>query len=209
MILAHQQLIDISTGKSPMICSSSGKISSDQIQMASVDSILGDRIYRMKSAALPRRGESVMELIEKYSAFDFEIKKGGSYLERNACYIIPLRENLKLSKEMLISFSPKSSIGRTDTFVRALSDNASQYDMTKFGYCGNLYLGVIPLSFNMIIRPDLSLTQFRVMSEGNLLTNEELVILHSKYGVLYTKDKKPVSQKDLDMCNSRDRKSVV
>jgi len=152
MILSHQELNGISFGKSPMIISDDLKEA--QIQMATVDCSLGDRVYRMKAAAIPSSNETVVELIKKFCFYDFSLGEGDGVsrvLEKNACHIIPLRESLELSKDLHAVFSPKSSIGRTDVFVRVLSDRWTQYDRVAPGYAGPLYLEVTPLSFNILI----------------------------------------------------------
>lgn len=189
MILPYQNLKDVISGHDPMIISHKG-ISESQIQPATLDCKLGDRAYRMSTAMIPKPNETILEMIEQYAIYDFEIKEG-SVLEPNACYIIPLRERLRLPYGFFAVFSPKSSIGRVDVFVRVLSDNNPAYDCVKPGYCGPLYLEVIPLSFMVGIAPDLEITQFRIKNRnqgmnGGFLSNEELMIAHSKYGLIYS-----------------------
>ena len=58
MILPTQHLRAIINGKAPMIISSQG-IRDEQIQMATVDTSLGNMVYRMKASALPSSGETV------------------------------------------------------------------------------------------------------------------------------------------------------
>ncbi len=189
MILSYQKLKDVIFGSDPMIISDK-EISEAQIQPATIDCRIGDRAYRMSTAMLPKPNETIKEMIEKYGIYDFEIKQG-LVLEPNACYIIPLREKLRLPYGFYAVFSPKSSIGRIDVFVRVLSDRNSAYDCVRPGYCGQLYLEVIPLSFMVGIAPDLELTQFRIKNRnqgmnGGFLSNEELMITHSKYGLIYS-----------------------
>ena len=192
MILPYQTLKSVINGSDPMIISDK-VISDSQIQPATVDCRIGDRAYRMSTAMLPKRNEKVLEMIDKYAIYDFEIKEG-SILEPNACYIVPLREKLRLPYGFYAVFSPKSSTGRLDVFVRVLSDCNSAYDCVKPGYSGNLYLEIIPLSFMVGIAPDLELTQFRIKSlnkgingiNGGFLSDEELRITHSEHGLVYS-----------------------
>lgn len=187
MILPYQKLKEIILGHDPMIISDKG-ISDSQIQPATIDCRIGDRAYRMSTSMIPKSNEKIKEMIEKYAIYDFEIKEG-SVLEPNACYIIPLRERVRLPYGFYGIFSPKSSTGRVDVFVRVLSDCNPAYDCVKPGYSGGLYLEVIPLSFLVGIAPDLEMTQLRVKNtnkgtNGGFLSNEELMIAHSKFGLV-------------------------
>lgn len=189
MILPYQKLKDVISGNDPMIISDKG-ISDSQIQPATIDCRIGDRAYRMSTSMIPKYNESVLEMVEKYSIYDFEIKEG-SVLEPNACYIIPLQERLRLPYGFYGVFSPKSSTGRTDVFVRVLSDCNSAFDCVKPGYSGPLYLEIIPLSFMVGIVSGLEMTQLRIKSiskgmNGEFLSSEELMLAHSKYGLVYS-----------------------
>lgn len=187
MILPYQKLRDVILGHDPMIISDKG-ISDSQIQPATVDCKISDRAYRMSTSMIPKHNESILEMIKKYSIYDFEIKEG-SVLEPNACYIIPLQERLRLPYGFYAVFSPKSSTGRTDIFVRVLSDCNSAFDCVKPGYSGPLYLEIIPLSFMVGIAPGLEMTQLRIKSRSKgindgFLTNEDLMLAHSNFGLV-------------------------
>lgn len=189
MILSYQKLKDIISGHDPIIIADK-EITDNQIQPATVDCRLGNKAYRMSTSMIPKPNEKILEMIEKYAIYDFEIKKG-SVLEPNACYIIPLRERLKLPQNFYAVFSPKSSTGRIDVFVRVLSDGYPAYDCVREGYRGPLYLEVIPLSFMVGIAPDLELTQFRIKTSnqgmnGSFLSDDDLRIIHAKYGLAYS-----------------------
>ncbi len=198
-ILPMQNLREITHGESPMISWEKEAIPESHIQMATIDCALGERIYRMKAAAMPAPGESVSQLIEKLSSYEFAIREEGSVLEKGACYLIPLKERLQFAAQFCAGFSPKSSTGRTDTFVRVLCDSKTQYDRIDPGYKGPLYLEVTPLSFNISVTPGLTLTQFRVRSGDATIPNDRLALLHSKYGVLYHNSGESLSQDEIDI----------
>jgi len=194
------------------IIRSTTPIGKEQIQPASFDARLGDRVYRMKSSALPGPNETVMQLIEKYCMYEFELREDeGRALEVGACYIIPLREGIAPSWIYSTIFSPKSSIGRCDVFVRVLSDYSPYYDKTTVEYDGNFYLEIIPLSFNVIVYSGLSMTQFRIQDQYNdQLTDEQLRFRHElllksnkEDGVMFSKDKKPLSLEKLPVSGGR------
>ena len=183
MILPYQKLIDAVFGKQPFV-SANHPILKNQIQPATFDCRLADRVYRMSTSMVPQPDEKVADLIRRYCIYDFEIREG-SVLEPNACYFIPMEEQFNLPEEFFAVFSPKSSTGRVDTFVRVLSNGSSHYDVVPRGYKGELYLEIIPLSFLIGIAPSLELTQFRLKSKDSFLTEEELRLAHAKYGVVY------------------------
>jgi len=200
MIFSHQKLKSVAFGKVPMIISDSLKES--QIQMATVDCSLGNSVYRMKAAAIPSKDETVEELIKKFCFYEFSLEErvGSSRaLEKGACYIIPLRESLALADGLHAVFSPKSSIGRTDVFVRVLSDYGTQYDRTISGYKGPLYLEVTPLSFNIEITPGLEMTQFRLCSGEELLSDDNLACMHAQHGVIYDKNGGVLAQDGIEI----------
>jgi len=170
-----------------------------QIQMATTDCSLKGPIYRMKAAAVPSVGETVSELISRYSSYDFDIRSEGSVLERGGCYLIPLNESLSFSEHFAASFSPKSSIGRTDTFVRVLADRSPQYDRVDVGHCGPLFLEVTPLSFNVAVTPKLELTQFRVRRGECAVKSEELAMMHARFGLMYSSEGRPLKQEEMEI----------
>lgn len=201
MILVTQHLRGLSNGANPMISSAiSAERLTKQIQMATVDCSLGNTIYRMKAAAMPSPGETVKNLIERFCSYDFTNRKG-SVAERGGCYIVPLNESFNFGDNYSTAFSPKSSIGRTDTFVRVLMDHYSQYDRTDAGYHGPLYLEITPLSFNVAIAPLLEMTQFRVRTGECFISGSDLELLHAKHGVFYGKNRRPVENGKLDLYN--------
>jgi dCTP deaminase len=201
MVLPKQHLRDISFGENPMILADGG-LDEKQISIASVDCRLGDVAYAMKSAALPH-GEKVAHLIKRYTHFKFKLSENEtSVLQRGVSYIIPLREHLALSPEFYAVFSPKSSTGRADIFVRVLTDKFAHYDKTDFGYKGLLYLEVTPLSFNVRICSGLELTQFRVRTRSSqAISKEDLASLHAKYGILRGKDGRSIPNGKLNVDN--------
>lgn len=187
MILARDTLLEISNGQSPMI----NGVTADLVQIDSIDLPVGSSIHRLKAAALPGPGETVAKLIEHFSSFSFDTKEKGAFLEKGACYAIPMDINLSLTSDFAGVFSPKSSTGREDVLVRVLCDGQGSYDQTPRGYCGPLYLEVTPLSFNVRVTPRLALTQMRIRDRLEALSNQEIALLHAKCGIV--RDKTGVS----------------
>lgn len=202
MILATQDLKRMVFGKKPGILSE-GNFKEGQIQMATVDCSLGNMAHRMKATALPSAGETIESLIEKFCSYSFEIKPEGSHLEKGACYIVKMSEYFNLPPQFRAVFSPKSSTGRCDVFVRVLSDGTNQYDETSLGYKGPIYLEITPLSFGVKITPDLEMVQFRIKPKNEkVLSDEELSILHSEHGIVYWPNGEPLGNQQIDVARN-------
>jgi len=196
MTIPYQKIKDMIFGMNPMIFSNT-QISESQIQPASLDLTLGSRVYRTSSSFLPKRDETVMEILEKRTLYDFELK-AGSVLEKNSSYIIQLSEYVDLPKDMQGHANPKSSIGRVGVFVRLLCDRTPRFDYIPEGYKGPLYIEIIPLDFSIKISQGISCNQirFRTVSRSRIMESE-IRLAHSKHGVLFNQVGIPLSQDDL------------
>jgi len=195
-VLSHQALKALIMGKKPMI--EFGNFSEDLVQSAGIDCPLGRRAYRMRASSVPRRGEIVQDLLSD-SPYDWDLKDEGSFLEKGISYIIPLDISLSLSEGFYAVFSPKSSVGRNDVFVRVLCDNWNRFDVVSRGYSGPLYVEVTPLSYPVRISPGLSLTQMRIRDEEERLSNTELERLHAEHGIVRDQDGIPLPHRDLEV----------
>lgn len=179
MTLPSQRIREGTQGNRGWIRSTAG-VAETQIQPASLDCTLGDRVYRVISSFLPRPNETIEEVLAKRTLYDFQLVPG-SILERGATYIIPLRETVDVPDDVRAFSNPKSSIGRVDVFVRLLGDRNPQFDELPPGYRGKLYLEVVPQSFIVAIAPGLSLNQLRFRKVGSQpVTEEKLKELHGQ-----------------------------
>ncbi len=193
MIFSSQDFRRAIRGEMPMI-SSCLSIREENIQPASLDCLLGDCVYAMKSAGFPRPTETVEDYIKRYCSGAYTMKDGREILlRRENCYLVPLCEGLSLEDSFFAKFSPKSSIGRGDVFVRTVVDKYARYDRTPKGYHGPLYLEVSPLSFHSSLYHALSLVQMRIQESDDVLFIEELSGLHERYGIVHDIDGKIIS----------------
>lgn len=173
---------------------SKGAIAEKQIQPASLDLTLSDRVYRTSSSFLPKPNETIWEILKARTLYDFELKPG-TILEPNSSYIIPLNEYVDLAPGMYAYANPKSSIGRVGLFVRLLCDHTPRFDYIPPGYKGQLYLEVIPLDFVVKIHPGLAANQVRFRTAGPYLAREsDLRLAHAKHGILFNQSGTPVMQ---------------
>ena len=87
-------------------------------------------------------------------------------LKRKETYIIQIKEAIKF--EETDSFhgraTGKSSIGRLDILTRLLVDRWPCYDEIPPTYKGSLYLEITPITFSIIVKEGISLSQLRIFS---------------------------------------------
>jgi len=196
MTLPYQKIKDIIFGANPMIFSKK-EIQEKQIQPASLDLTLSDRVYRTSSSFLPKQNETIWEILKSRTLYDFELKSG-TILEPNSSYIIPLNEYVDLAPGIYAHANPKSSIGRVGLFVRLLCDRTPRFDYIPPGYKGQLYLEVIPLDFVVKIHPNLSFNQIRFRTDEPYKAREsELRLAHAKHGILFNQSGILMTQDDL------------
>ncbi|MEK7519997.1 MAG: 2'-deoxycytidine 5'-triphosphate deaminase [Patescibacteria group bacterium] len=214
MILSDKELKNLILSARPAVGSRGAPVAEHQIQPASLDLRLGNRAWRMSAAMVPQRGETIQNLIAKYKRYEFEIKEG-SVLEPNAVYFIPLEETLNLPPDLSALFSPKSSTGRADVFVRVLSDGNPFFDAVPAGYKGDLWLEVTPLSFLVGIAPGLELVQMRIrdVTKPIAATDDELRAMHERDGLVFDKAGNkivdvPIRNNSLYFCIDLDRDTV-
>ena len=96
--------------------------------------------------------------------------------------------------------NPKSSTGRIDVFTRVITDNSDRFDEVAPGYHGPLYLEVVPLSFAVRVREDLTLNQLRLSMGRPWLSDEEVRQTHLEEPILYRAGA-PVPVDDLVLSN--------
>jgi dCTP deaminase len=70
--------------------------------------------------------------------------------------------------------NPKSSTGRLDVFTRVITDGSHRFDEIAPGYEGRLYLEVVPLSFPIRVRENLTLNQLRFSIGRPELSDSEI-----------------------------------
>jgi dCTP deaminase len=154
------------------------------VQPASLDLRLGEVAYRIRCSFLPGR-ESVERRVKDYVIDELDLRKDGVVLETKRPYLIPLKERLSLPANMRGKANPKSSTGRIDVFTRVITDESYRFDEIASGYDGPLYLEVVPLSFPVRVREDLSLNQLRLSVGSAVLADDEVRAFHREQPLLY------------------------
>ena len=167
----------------------------ENIQPASLDLRLGEVAFRIRCSFLPGR-HSVADRLKDYVIDELDLHREGAVHETNRPYLIPLKERLALPPDLRGKANPKSSTGRLDVFTRVITDNSDRFDEVADGYTGNLYLEVVPLSFAIRVREDLSLNQLRLSVGRPELSDAELRAFHQRQPLLF-RHGEPVAGADL------------
>lgn len=133
----------------------------DQIQPASLDLRLGQVAYRLRASFLPGARDVADRLDDSLVMHTLDLARG-AVLETGCVYLVPLQERLKLPPDLAANANPKSSTGRIDVFVRAVSDKARAFDGVPAGYAGPLYAEISPRTFSVLARTGDRLLQLRL-----------------------------------------------
>ncbi len=147
-----------------------GTPDADRIQPASLDLTLSAEAWQVPGSILPLRSERVRDLIAQVGRRQLDLSEP-TLLDRDKVYLIRLREQLALPEGVGAYTNSKSSVGRIDLATRTLSDHNPRYDKVPSGYHGELWLEVIPRSFDVIVQAGVALNQ-AIFFAGRELCNE-------------------------------------
>ena len=98
------------------------------------------------------------------------------------------KEGLALPQGLRAKANPKSSTGRIDVFTRVITDGSYRFDEIADGYHGPLFLEVVPLSFPVRVREDLTLNQLRLSVGRDVLTDEAVRDFHTAQPLVFAGD---------------------
>jgi len=171
----------------------------ENVQPASLDLRLGEVAYRIRCSFLPDT-QTVERKVKDYIIDELDLHKEGVVLETNRPYLVPLKERVALPAGVRAKANPKSSTGRLDVFTRLITDGSYRFDEVGDGYEGGLWLEVVPLSFPVRVREDLTLNQLRLSVGRSDLTDAELAEHHRRQPLLF-RDGAPVPDADLAVAN--------
>ncbi len=132
-----------------------------QVQPASLDLRLGERVWRVRASFLPGLGRTVAERMADVSMHQLDLT-AGAVLERGCVYIAEVQERLKLPPGVSARANPKSSTGRVDVFVRLLTDHSVAFDDVVAGYSGPMFVEIAPQTFSVLVRTGTRLNQLRL-----------------------------------------------
>jgi dCTP deaminase len=160
-----------------------GGIPDRQIQPASIDLTLDAEAYRLPGSVLPLAGETVRDLVRHLALERLDLSTA-TCLGRDQVYWVRLRERLSLPPGMEAYANSKSSTGRVDLATRVIADGSPRYDRIPAGYAGELWLELVPRSFNVVAEAGVSLTQAIFFCERRVLSHADLVARHARQPLL-------------------------
>ncbi len=167
-------------------------IASDLIQPASLDLTLSSDIWRLPGSTLPIAGEDIRTLIDGL-AVEHIVASKPTVLARGHVYIVRLRERFSLPIGIEAYTNSKSSTGRVDLATRVLTNATPRYDRINSGYDGDVWLELIPRSFDVIVQSGISLNQAIFFHNRRVVDASQLSIEHAHTPLLLNPDNSSVS----------------
>jgi dCTP deaminase len=174
-----------------------GAVPLQNVQPASIDLRLGPVAHRVRCSFLPA-GQQVEQRMKDVVLDEFSLAGDGAVLVPGLPYLIPLKERLDLPPVLRAKANPKSSTGRADVFTRVITDHSYRFDEIVAGYSGGLYLEVVPLSFPIRVREDLTLNQLRISTGRAELSDTQIAEVHARSPLLF-RDGAAVPAAELDL----------
>jgi dCTP deaminase len=162
----------------------SAPIEPGQIQPASLDLRLGPTAYRVHASFLPGRTRRVMNRVDDLLIDTVDLASP-VVLHRGFVYIIPLMEQLTLPADYSAKANPKSTTGRLDIFTRLIADYADAFDVVPNGYKGQLFVEVVPKTFDVRLRQGTRLNQLRLRRGGPRPADTNVLRLHEDEGLVF------------------------
>jgi dCTP deaminase len=153
----------------------------EHIQPASLDPTLSEEVYRLRGSYLPRKGETIDELVKKGALYRHRLDLP---LEVDGIYLIRLNESVKLPPGIHATASNKSSSGRINLRGRLLADGITRFDVVPPGYQGSLWIELVPKSFPVRVHPGDRINQLRFFHGDSRLGALEHHMLFDRFLLL-------------------------
>jgi dCTP deaminase len=195
-VLNNEQLIDVLFDpNTPAWIPNPASDKLPDVDGSAIDLPIGNRYWIMRGSCRPNPQRDLRQLLDDNKF------KGPFTLEPNTLfktgqvYWIELQcEKLQLPKGVHGRSTAKSTIGRLDAMVRLLSDREGEFDKVSPESGGQVYLEVVPISFDLLLSPGVALSQLRLLRgderlcsvpvEALFLENEPVLL--TRGGVAYT-----------------------
>jgi len=139
---------------------------------SSIDLRISAEGYRMIQGSIKPCGKPFKRSFLENASFSERLNPqadGSFHLDRNQCYIFRLKENFNAKiygSHIHGQATAKSSVGRMDVIARLVIDGQHQYDYfdsaQKHSSSGDMFLEIIPISFDVSVKEGIALTQLRL-----------------------------------------------
>ncbi len=164
-----------------------------RIQPASLDLTIGEEGYSVPGSMLPLFDEDVRDVVTRFARRRLDLA-GGEVLVRGEVYVVRLAESLALPASVAAYANNKSSTGRIDVQTRVLTSSSARYDRVSAGYHGELWLEIIPKSFDVVLRTGVSLNQAIFFDGRDVLGAQALSVLEAERTLLWSPSGEPLSR---------------
>jgi dCTP deaminase len=172
--------------------SSSTKITPEQIQPSSIDLTVGNIGFCLKYSSIPD-GTNLKEYFSRVKNYQIS-PENGVHMHKDQIYVVKLNERLNFKNNptpILARANPKSSTGRTDIQVRLITESGKEFDNVPENYSGDLWLEIVPRSFDIYLKSGIALNQLRIFNQSlSPLSYSELELAHSETGLIFKKGRK-------------------
>lgn len=148
-----------------------------RVQPSSLDLTLSEECWQLPGSVLPLRSERVREIVANLGRRKLDLS-APTLLDRGKVYLIRLSQRFDLPAGVHAYTNNKSSIGRIDLGTRSVCDNTPRYDKIPAGYRGEVWVEVIPRSFDVILQAGQALNQAIFHTERRILRTNEIRNLH-------------------------------
>ena len=173
------------------------------VKPSSLDLTISEEAYRLENGIfLPFKGEKVSDVLSKTKKEKVLFLDGKLNLKKNSSYVVKLKESFDLSNSVYAYANPKSSSGRLDMHVRLLSDNTTRFDTLYKKYKGEVWLLIIPKTFNCFLRTGMSLNQIRFFNADTRLSETDLKNILGKQGLVFNKKGKKIKHSDISITDN-------
>lgn len=142
------------------------------IDFSSIDLSLSDRAFIMAKGSVKPPGSNAYDWFIEHEglARRFPASENGTFeLKARETYVFKLRERLHRSLadgQIYGQATAKSSVGRVDVLARLIVDGMDSYEgFNPEGLArlsGDMYLEITPITFNVRVKPGISLSQLRL-----------------------------------------------
>jgi dCTP deaminase len=144
-------------------------VDENSVGFSSFDLHLSDDGYQLIKGSIKPVGKDYHKFLKdpKIST-KLSAKDGYFYLERGKCYVFKLLEKLRGfddAGKIYGQATAKSTVGRLDIIARLIVDGMKEYECftpDSIDKSGNMYLEIIPLTFNIKVSKGASLSQLRL-----------------------------------------------
>ncbi len=167
-------------------------IEDSQLQPASLDLRLGAKAWRVRASFLPGKDSPVSAKIGELMMHPIDLTQP-TVFERGCVYIAELMETLRLPADISGKSNPKSSTGRLDIFTRLIADGGTAFESVPEGYCGQLYLEIVPRTFSILAQQGTRLNQMRFVRGHPPASDQKLDELHSMDAIVYSDNQTPIN----------------